>query len=160
MPIQDFNIYTARGYAGDLVDSGPRTTQTGVVEAATLAVGVAVQRGTVTTNPRHVVVGHNSGAVFGISMRDLAVEAKNKPSDGETEFRATESVNIIREGFLYVRVTVRAAVAGALLNVVDATGAFTGGAAGGGETLSLNVRAEQSGAVGDIIKVRVDVNHS
>ena len=157
MPTQSFDIYTSRGYAGDLVDSGPNVSQTGIVEAATLAIGVAAKRGTIATNPRHIVVSHTGGNVFGIVRRELALEAKNKPSDGTTEFKQTESASILRQGYIYITVAVRAAVAGALLNVDDTTGVFSGGTAVAGETLSLNVTAEQSGQVGEVIRARIDI---
>ena len=152
MTVQSFDIYTKRGYAGDLVDSGPNVSQTGIVEDATLAIGVAVKRGTVATNPRHIVVDVDGGAIFGIVRRELALEAKNKPSDGTTEFKQTESASILRQGYIYVTLKTTAAVAGQLL-FCDSAGSFTG--ATGTET--TNVTAEQSGAAGDVIRARIDI---
>ena len=40
---QVFNKYTARGYEGDLVDSGHAVKQTGILLAGTLGFGKAVQ---------------------------------------------------------------------------------------------------------------------
>jgi hypothetical protein len=151
MPTQSFNIYTAKGYAGDLVDSGPAVSVTGVVEDATLAIGVAAKRGTVATNPRHVQVDVDGGNVFGIVRRELALEAKNKPSDGTTEFKQTESASILRQGFIYVELA-NAATAGALLNV-QVDGSF----GGSGGVASINVTAEESGQTGDIVKARIDI---
>lgn len=158
MPIQDFNLYTARGYAGDLPDSTSSVVSgTGIVEDATLGFGKALKRGTLTTDARHVKVGHSSGNVFAISRREYNHEADTRPSDGTTSYKQTDSASIMRQGFIYIKVTGRAATAGQLLNVDDATGEFTGGAAGTGETASKNVTAEQSGSVGDIIKARIDI---
>ena len=151
MPAQDFNIYTARGYAGDLVDSGPNVSQTGIVEDATLAIGVAVKRGTVSTNPKHIVLDVDGGAIFGIVRRELALEAKNKPSDGTTEFKQTESASILRQGYIYVTLTT-AATAGALL-FGQADGTF----GGSGGLATTNVTAEQSGIAGDVIRARIDI---
>jgi len=152
MPTQDFNIYTARGYAGDLVDSGPNVSQTGIVEDATLAIGVAVKRGTVATNPRHIVVDTDGGAIFGIVRRELALEAKNKPSDGTTEFKQTESATILRQGYIYVTVETTAVTAGQLL-FATATGGFSGATG----VATTNVTAEQSGQVGEVIRARIDI---
>jgi hypothetical protein len=155
MPIQQYNIYTGKGYAGDLFDSAPRVTQTGIVEPLTLDYGISVKPG---TYDRSVVPGADTGNSYGISMRELNHEAANRPSDGLTVYNQTESASIMREGFLLVLVTgANAAVANAFLNVDDVTGAFTGGAAGAGQTASINVRAIESGQVGDIIKVRIDI---
>lgn len=152
MPTQDFNIYTSRGYAGDLVDSGPNVSQTGIVEDATLAIGVAAKRGTVTTNPKHIVVDVDGGNIFGIVRRELALEAKNRPSDGTTEFKQTESASILRQGYIYVTLDTTAAVAGDLL-FVTATGTFSGSTG----VATTNVTAEQSGIAGDVIRARIDI---
>ena len=155
MTAQSFDIYTKRGYAGDLVDSGPFTSQTGIVEDAELAIGVAVKRGTVATNPRHIQIDADGGNIFGIVRRELALEAKNRPSDGETVFKATESASILRQGYIYVQVVDSAVVAGNLL-FVNAAGEFTGSTG----LATTNVTAEQSGAVGAVIRARIDIVHA
>ena len=152
MTIQSFNIYTGRGYAGDLADSGPNVSQTGIVEDATLAVGVAVKRGTVATDPRFITLDTDGGAIFGIVRRELALEAKNRPSDGETEFVASESASILRQGYIYVELDTTAATAGQLL-YATASGTFSGSTG----TVTTNVTAEQSGAAGDVIRARIDI---
>ncbi|RLB95190.1 MAG: hypothetical protein DRH90_25760 [Deltaproteobacteria bacterium] len=152
MTVQNFNIYTARGYAGDLCDNGPIVSITGVVEAATLEVGIAVKRGTVATNPKHVLLDADGGNIYGIVRRELALEAKNRPSDGVVEFVKTESASILRQGYIYVELTTTAATAGDKL-YVTAAGVFSGSTG----TVTTNVTAEQSGAAGDIIKARIDI---
>jgi len=147
MTIQAFNIYTARGYAGDLVDSGPNVSQTGICEDATLAIGVACERGTAA---RDITVSAAAN-VFGIVRRELALEAKNKPSDGTTEFKQNESVSVLRQGYVYVELA-SAVAAGALL-AVSATGTFGGTEA----TPTSNVTAEQTGIAGDIVRARIDI---
>jgi hypothetical protein len=154
MPIQNYNIYTGKGYEGDLADLNPKVTETGIVEAATLGYGLAVTGGTADDQ---VVVGHDTGYAYGISLRELNHEAANRPSDGTANYVQTEAASILREGYVYVNVTARAAVAGAKLNINDTTGAFTGGTAGVGETASTNVTAIESGQVGEIIKARIDI---
>ena len=152
-----FSIYTSKGYAGDLVDSGPRTVQTGVVEGISLDFGVAVKRGTLSTNPKHVLAGHVAGNVFALTQREWNHEASTRPSDGTTVYNQTESASLIRQGYLYVLVTERSATAGALANINDTTGAISGGIAVAGETSSINVTFEENGLVGDIIKARIDI---
>jgi len=154
MPIQDYNIYTGKGYAGDHADSNPKVQSSGLVEEATLEFGVAVTAGATEGS---VVVGHVGGLVQGITLRELNHEAANRPSDGTTTYVQTEQASLLNEGAIYVLVTARTAVAQALANINDTTGAFTGGAAGVGETISTNVRFLESGNVGDIVKARIDV---
>ena len=154
MPIQSYNIYTDRGYAGDQCDSTTGVTkQTGIIENTSMGFGLAVKPGTAE---RQILLGHTAGVVAGITLRELNTEAANKPSDGTAVFKQTESLTYMQEGFIYVEVAVAAAVAGAYLNVNDTTGIFTGGTATGGHTASTNVKAVQGGAVGDVIKVRID----
>jgi len=155
MPIQTYNIYTGKGYAGDLYDSAPRVTQTGLVEDATLGFGLGVKVG--TTGERSVVVGSSTGNVFAITMRELNHEADNRPSDGTTSYKNKDSASIMREGFILVKVTGNAAVAHAMANVNDTTGAFTGGAAGAGETATTNVTFLEAGLVGEVVKARIDI---
>lgn len=148
MPVQTFNIYTAKGYAGDLPDSTSALVTQSLIAAEELDFGIGVDSdGTVAAS---------GGYVYGITRRELNHEAANKPSDGTTKYAIGDSASVLRQGYIYVEVTVRAAVKGALLNTVDATGAFTGGAAGAGETATTNVVAQEAGAVGDIIKVWVE----
>jgi len=152
MTVQSFNIYTARGYKGDLADNGPNVSQTGIVEDATLAIGVAVKRGTIANDPRFVTLDIDGGNIFGIVRRELALEAKNRPSDGETEFKAGESASILRQGYIYVELKTTGATAGDLL-YVDANGEFTGATG----VVTTNVTAEQTGAAGDVIRARIDI---
>ena len=155
MPIQDYNIYTGKGYAGDHADSNPTVESSGLVlDVATLDFGVGVKKGSVDGS---VVVGHVGGLVQGITLRELNHEAANRPSDGTTTYVQNEQASILNEGAIYVVVTGRTAVAQALANINDTTGEFTGGTAGVGETITTNVRFLESGNVGDIVKVRIDV---
>ncbi len=153
MTVQVFNIYTANGYEGELVDSGPRVVQTGILTSAKVGFGKAIQRD--SSVERGVKLGA-TGNIFAITQREYNHEAASRPSDGTDFFYLeTESVSIIRDGYIRLRVTGRAAVAGALANSNNTTGAFTGGTAGAGETATLNVVWEESGIVGDIVKARI-----
>ncbi len=147
----DCKGYPRKGQESDA--STPRVNGTGIAELAT-GFGLALKRG---TDPREVAVGHVAGNVLGISLREANHEALTRPSDGTTEYAITQSVSMMREGYINVEVTVRAAVEGAFLNVVDLTGEFTGGTAVAGETLSVNVVAMEDGLVGEIIRARIDI---
>lgn len=161
MPIQDYNIYTAKGYAGDLYDSAPRTTQSGRVEGLTLDYGVGVQLGAATGElPSNVLVG-TTGNVWGISMRELNHEAANRPSDGTATYVQSETASIMREGFILVEVTGAAAfVAGAKLNIDGVTGLFTMDGVAGDIVATSNVTAVEAAISGDIAKVLIDIVHA
>lgn len=153
MPVQDFNIYTANGYEGELVDSGPRVVQTGVLTSAKVGFGKAVSRD--TSVERGVSVG-STASVYAITQREYNREADTRPTDGTDFFyKQADSVSLVRDGFIRLKVTGRAAVAGQLANVVTATGLFTGGSAGSGETATTNVVWEESGVVGETVKARI-----
>ena len=155
MPIQDFNIYTARGYAGELVDSGPRVVGTGILVGSDVGFGLGVKRN--STVERGVELG-SAANVFAISQREYNHEADTRPSDGTTSYKVTESVSIIRQGYLYVLLTGAAAItAGAALHIDGVTGEFTKDAVAGNIVATTNVFADEAGIAGEIIKVRIDI---
>lgn len=167
MPTQDFNIYTAKGYEGDLVDSGPRTVGTGVLTSATAGFGKAIQRDDLTVT-RGAAIGSaeidatSTTNVYAISQREYNREAQNRPSNGnDFGYIESDSMSIMREGFILVLLRDHAAVAGEALVVEEATGIFVGGtvAAGtvAGESVALNVYADEAGTVGEVIKARIDI---
>jgi len=154
MPIQDYNIYTGNAYKGQESDaSSPRVNGSGFAEAAT-GFGLALTRGTAEGQ---VLVGHDSGNVFGISIREMNHEAVNRPSDGETAYAINQSVSLMREGYINVLVNDHAAVAGAFAAVNDTTGEFVGGTADTGETQSTNVVFMEAGIAGSIVRARIDI---
>lgn len=165
MTIQAFTLYTAKGYAGDLVDSGPRVIQTGVLTSAQAGFGKAMSRdaGTVDRGVKLSATGSAGTGinVFAISQREYNHESGTRPSDGvSTFYYATESVSLIRDGYLYIKLdSASAAVAaGDVLNVITATGEFTKQAASSTTIVeTLNVVAEESGLADDIIKVRISI---
>lgn len=153
MPVQYFNIYTADGYEGELVDSGPRVVQTGVLTSAQASYGKAVSR---DTSVERGVSLADTGNIYAITQREYNREAGTRPTDGTDFFyKQGDSVSLIRDGFIRLLVTVREAVAGELANTNNTTGVFTGGAAGVGETATTNVVWEESGFVGEIVKARI-----
>ncbi len=165
MTIQNFNLYTARGYAGDLCDASSATVkQTGVLLAGTLGFGIAVQpsgvdQGIAVGSPE---IGASSLTnVYGISLREYNHEAGTRPSTG-TDFlyRVNESVSILRQGFIYLKLTgATAIIRDAALRVVEATGLFTNVAAAGTSTC-LNVHAVQPAVTDEIFKARIDISYT
>lgn len=166
MPIQDFKLYTANGYAGDLVDSAPRVVQTGILVPNAASVGEAgfgkamLRQVTGTAIDRGVELG-GAANVFAISQREYNHEASTRPAKQNTgawAYREGESVSLIREGYLYIKLEGTTAItAGAALHVVTATGEFTKDAVAAGTVACTNVFAEEAGVAGDVIKVRIDV---
>lgn len=160
---QVFNIYTARGYEGDFVDSGHSVRQTGVLLTGTLGFGKAVQtsgtgQGIAVGSPE---IGASSTTnVWGISIREYNHEAGTRPSDG-TDFlyRANESVSVLREGYIYLKLTGATAIAREeSVHVVEATGLFTKVAVVAGTSAALNVYAVQPAIQDEIFKARIDIN--
>lgn len=165
MTIQAFNVYTAKGYAGELCDSGPRVVQTGVLTSASAGFGLAMGRDSATVD-RGVKLSDGGTAgtavnIFAISQREYNHEAGVRPSTGnDTTYLIRESVSLIREGYLYIKIAAASAavVAGVKMNFITATGEFTRQAASGTVRVeTTNVRAEQAGVAGDIIKVRINI---
>ena len=161
MPIQDFKIYTGNGYAGDLVDSGPRVIQSGVLTDASAGFGLGMQRD--TSIDRGCKLGGAAGPLYAISQREYNHEADNRPSDGSTSYKITESVSLIRQGYLYVELSGAASIAeGAALSIDSVTGEFTFDLVGvnANAVILTNVFAEEAGVAGDVIKVRIDIQNA
>ena len=169
MTIQTFNIYTSNGYEGDLVDSGPRVVQTGVLTSASVGFGKAVDRD--SSVERGIAVGSpeistsSTTNVYALTQREYNHEAGTRPSTGDdTSYLINESVSIMREGFIYIKLVDHAAVAEEALVFVEATGLCAGGTAAAGtvagESVALNVFAEEAGAAGDVIKARIDIHRA
>lgn len=159
MPIQQYNIYTAKGYAGDLVDSGPRVVQTGVLTSATADFGVAIKRDSATID-RGVALGGLAN-VFAIAQREYNHEAATRPSDGTTQYNVTESVSLIRQGYLYVELTGAVDILdGEVMHVDTVTGLFSKATIAGNVVATTNVFAAENLVVTaglDIIRVRIDI---
>ena len=166
MTIQNFNIYITNGYEGDLVDSGPRVIQTGVLTSASAGFGKAMKRN--ASVERGVALGtdeigtSSTTKVYALSQREYNHESSTRPSDGvSTKYLITESVSLIRQGYLYIKLVDHAATAGEALVFVEATGECAGGAVAAGtvagESVALNVFADEAGVAGDVIKCRIDI---
>ncbi len=166
MPIQTFDIYTKNGYAGELVDSAPRVIQTGILVPNATAVadagfGLAMLRQlTGTLVERGVELG-GAANVFAISQREYNHEADTRPAKegtGAWTYHEGESVSLIREGYLYIKLDGSTGIsAGDALHVHKLTGVFSKDSVGGNTVATTNVVAEEAGVAGDIIKVRIDI---
>lgn len=166
MPIQDFKLYTANGYAGDLVDSAPRVVQTGILVAnatgaETAGFGLAMLRQkTGTLIERGVELG-GAANVYAIAQREYNHEAATRPAKSGTGawgYRLTESVSLIREGYLYIKLEGATGIAdGDVLHVDTVTGEFSKDTVAANIVATTNVVAEEAGIAGDIIKVRIDI---
>ncbi len=166
MPIQDFKIYTKNGYAGDLVDSAPRVIQTGILVpnadgVNTAGFGLAMLRQVTGDLVERGVELGGAENVFAISQREYNHEAATRPAKSGTgawAYRETESVSLIREGYLYVLLEGATAIAaGDALHVDTKTGVFSKEAVAGTIVATTNVFAEEAGIAGDVIKVRIDI---
>ena len=156
MTIQTFNIYTANGYAGDLVDSGPRVVQTGIVEdAGGFGFGKAIKRGTAG---KQVLLG-GATKVYAISQREYNREAGTRPSDGtDFGYLVKDSASIIRQGYLYIKLTGATSIlAGEAVHVDTVTGEFSKLAVAGNVVATLNVFADEDAITGDVFKARIDI---
>tara|TARA_R110000851_G_scaffold106188_3_gene225120 strand:+ start:117 stop:590 length:474 start_codon:yes stop_codon:yes gene_type:complete len=156
MTTQAFNLYTANGYAGDLVDSGPRVIQTGILTSATAGFGLGMSRD--ASVERGVSLG-GSANVFAISQREYNHEASVRPSTGDdTLYRQTESVSLIRQGYLYVKLSGAVAVAaGEFLHVDTSTGLFSKSSVAGNVVATTNVVADEAAIAGEVFKIRIDI---
>lgn len=146
MPIQNYDLYTKNAFRGQIAyASEPRVVVSAQLDDVSLNFGSAVDAVPLTGGVTAGVLAN----VHGVALRELNHEAKFRPSTGETHYKQTETVSVMREGSFNVEVTADAVTAYQKL-FVDA-GEFTG--ATGIE--SLNVIATESGAIGDIIKARI-----
>ena len=166
MPIQTFNIYTGRGYAGELVDSGPRVVQSGVLTSTSAGFGLAMSRD--ATIERGVKLSDTGTAgtpvnIYAISQREYNHEAATRPSDGTTLYNETETVSLIRQGYLYLELDVanNALTAGDTLNFTTATGRFTSDTAATTVTVeTLNITVDETIVVSGtpvLAKCRIDI---
>lgn len=156
MTIQSFELYTANGYAGDLVDSGPRVIQTGILTSTEAGFGKAMNRdGSIE---RGVALG-GAANVFAISQREYNHEAGTRPSTGDdTKYYETESVSLIRQGYLYIKLSGAVAIsAGDAVHVDTVTGEFSKEAVAGNVVACLNVIADEAAIAGEVFKVRIDI---
>ena len=154
MTIQVFKMYTANAYEGQQAfGSEPHVVVSGISESDKISFGKAVQMG---VGADGILLGSKAN-VFGFALREINMEATNRPSDGETDYVKGFSVSVFRQGTINVLVTKAAAVKGVAANVNTASGSIEGGAVASGAVATKNVMFLESGAVGDIVKARIDI---
>lgn len=151
MPVQQYNINTRDALPGQLygLQQTRADIQTAFVEdAAGIGFGVACKVG---VGPRGVTLG-GAAHVAGISVRQIDREPLNRPSDGTIVFKKGDTLPLLSDGRINVRVAAAGTmVRGAPVFVDEVTGEF--GATG---TLKCtNVVWGMSGvvALGDVVHV-------
>ena len=154
MTIQNYSLYTKNAFEGQQAyGSEPHVVVSGNNESPLVSFGKALKFGVAEDG---VLLG-GAANVYGVALREVNHEATYRPSDGTTDYKEGETISVFRQGTINVLVTGLAAVRGAPANVNTTTGAFEGGAVAGGAVEALNVMFIQSGAVGDIVKARIDI---
>lgn len=153
MPVQDFNINIGYGYAGE--QYGMATTNstrlTYNLDAAQDQYGLAVQQGVASNT---IKVGHDTGVVLGITMRENKLESKTRPGDGTIGIPKGYPIGVMLEGTILVKLVT--AITDANIGV-SATGTFGGVAAG--YTKAVNITALKfPAAAGDVIPVLINLN--
>ena len=143
MVVQTFSLYHKKGYEGHPVRKV--ATQSRVASKAGVKSGRAVK----DVGCNKIEAGAESGAVFGIVLRECQLEAANRPSDGATE---GTTLSICVEGELYVKVA-KAADKDQMLFVNKKTGEFSGaaGATAADWVECKNVRALDTANNDDIV---------
>lgn len=150
MPKQDWSINTGRAAAGDVYGLAFTNSQrlTYMAEAAMGAYGLAVVKG---ATARSCKVGHDTGEILGITMRQNVLESKTRPGDGTINIPAKQPLAVMLEG--PINVVLKTAITDEAIGI-SATGEFGGVAAG--YTKATNVKAIQyPAAAGDVIAVMV-----
>lgn len=152
MPVQDFNINTGFAYAGDQYGLATTNSQrlTYNTEAAMSEFGLAVQPGAAA---KTIKVGHDTGRVLGIVMRQNVLESKTRPGDGTINIPVGQPMGVMLEGAINVKL----ATAITDENVgVSITGHFGGVASG--YTKAVNVVALKYPAnAGDVVPVLINL---
>ena len=145
----------SKGFPGQpCFGSEPRSTYTARSVDAIIKYGVAI---TVGAGYETCRAGTLSTNTIAFALRESNSEAFTRPSDGSNEYVLGDAVSVMRQGTLYVLVTKTPAVRNQPCVINKATGEISGGTAVAGEVNASNAVFLESGAVGDVIKVRVDI---
>lgn len=152
MPEQTFSINIGYGYAGDQYGLATTNSQrlTYSLDAAQDQYGLAVQQGAKSNT---IKVGHDTGVVLGVTMRENKLESKTRPGDGTIGIPAGYPIGVMLEGAILVKLVT--AITDANIGV-SATGAF--GGVGDGYTKALNIVAlKYPAAAGDVVPVLINL---
>lgn len=154
MPKQDFTINTGEAYAGEQYGLATTNSQrlTYSTDAEMSAYGLAVSQGAKSNT---IKVGLTAaGAILGITMRELKLESKTRPSDGTVLIPKGQPLGVMLEGPIMVKL--KTAITDANIGV-SAAGEFGGVAAT--YFAASNVKAlRYPAAAGDVIPVYVAVD--
>lgn len=152
MPVQDWNIETAKATAGEQYGLATTNSQrlTYNLEAAQDQYGLAVQQG---TKSNQIKVGSDSGRVLGITMRENKLESKTRPGDGAIGIPVGYPIGVMLEGAIMVKLAT--AITDANIGVAP-TGLF-GGVAGTYVKAANVVALKFPAAAGDIIPVMINL---
>lgn len=153
MPKQDWNINTKEAYAGEQYGLATTNSQrlTYSTDAEMSAYGLAVVQG---AKDNTIKVGLTAeGPILGITMRELKLESRTRPSDGTVLIPVGQPLGVMLEGPIMVKL--KAAITDEAIGV-SATGEFGGVAAS--YFAATNVKALRfPAAAGDVIPVYVAV---
>lgn len=152
MPNQDWNINTGAAYAGEQYGLATTNSQrlTYNAEAAMTAYGLAVKQGTKSNQCK---VGSDSGEILGITMREIKLESKTRPGNGQIDIYEGYPLGVMLEGAINVQLVT--AITDANIGI-SSTGTFGGVASG--YTKATNVKALKFPAnAGDVIPVMINL---
>lgn len=152
MPKQDFTINTGNAYAGEQYGLATTNSQrlTYSTDAVMTEYGLAVQQGVAHNT---IKVGHDSGQVLGVTMRQNNLEAATRPSDGTIGIPKGWPLGVMLEGPIMVKLVT--AITDANVGV-SATGHF-GGVASGYTKATNIVALKFPASAGDVIPVMINV---
>lgn len=150
MPKQDWSINTGNAYAGEVYGLAFTNSQrlTYSTDAEMTKYGLAVQQGAASNT---IKVGHDTGAILGITMRETKLESKTRPGDGTILIPKGQPLAVMLDGPIMVKLVTGITDA----NIgISATGEFGGVASG--YTKAVNVKPlKYPAAAGDVIPVMV-----
>ena len=152
MPKQDWNINTKPAYAGEQYGLATTNSQrlTYSTDAEMSVYGLAVQQGAASNT---IKVGHDTGRVLGVTMRELKLESKTRPGDGTVLIPKGQPLAVMLEGAVVVKL--KTAITDANIGV-SAAGEFGGVASG--YTKAVNIVAlEYPASAGDVIPVMINL---
>lgn len=151
-PIQDWNINTGTAYAGEQYGLATTNSQrlTYNTEATMTEYGLAVKLG---AKANTIVVGHDSGEILGVTMREIKLEQAKRPGDGTIGIPVGQPLGVMLEGPINVKL--KTAITDKNVGI-SADGHFGGVATG--YTKATNVVAlEYPAAAGDVIPVMINL---
>lgn len=152
MPKQDWNINTGKAYAGEMYGIAATNSQrlTYSTEDEQASYGLAVVQG---TKDNLIKKGHDAGAILGITMREIKLESKTRPGDGQILIPLGQPLTVMLSGPIMVKL--KTAISDRTIGV-SVDGEF--GGVDGTYTAATNVTPLRwPAAAGEVIPVMVNV---